>query len=250
MRDVDRRRVRRFVREVGAPPDCLGHYLAGHPECDGDLPCGWRAGCRAFLLHCSAFGLDPQVYKAALAPRTVIEMTFDLLRRDGAVPVQPRIRRGWERFRDSIAEALPAGIVIQPGRELAAPWELYEGAWRDTRHATADLPRAFLLRVRNEYPRASEDFPVARYWPRFRTRIEPTIELRAELQGIRDRFPQIGAWAMRWTAGGGRRIGASAVRVRSERIEDVGRLLVRLLADGQIRNLGIQGTRIVYTGGR
>jgi len=250
-------RLKRFVKENGAPPPCLGMYRAGDPECDSPPPCAWRAACRTLQGYANRIGVTIEKLHAETHPRTLGYLALDLT---GTAPVygpslqNGRSVHGWERFREAFLDAAPSGIVLQASREIAEVGELWVDTWVDN-HGRTDRFRARALRVKGTAEKIS-DVTIVRYFPGNVRFVEPTIEFRADLGIVLDTFPNVRLYANRWSAGGpqGRKpppgskygraiLGMSARQVASERIEDIARLIVRCLERGLIRGVKIKGRR-------
>lgn len=239
-----RRRNRRLLAELGAvPPVCVGHYALGDAECDGVARgprCTWRGCCRVYKDLCQQRGLDPEVEKRVLPPDDLRHLIFRaahwLLPADRSV-LQIRAARGWERFYSALGDALGA-VPLHPTGTTVMPGEVYVATWA----APGGLFRAKVLRARLGV-NSRTDVVLAKYWPVFKAKVEPTIDLAAPLADLLAAYPVALDMAARWRVGspGGDRhsIGASAVRVMPERIEDMARLLVRLIQDGRVRGVAL-----------
>jgi hypothetical protein len=176
----------------------------------------------------------------------LLTLVVDLLHHqipEGGTPKQARVLRGWSRFRDALVDAIPGGISILPDPSLAMAGELYEGAWYSTEWGAT--PVAYTIRVRRGTgPSTKADPTIARYWPTLKSRVEPTIEIRADLASLVADHPRVADLARRWTdkptSWGRRSLGAVAIRVRSECIEDIARLAARLLVGGKMPGLAVR----------
>lgn len=242
MREPLRRRVKDFVREVGELPACVGWYEAGHSECDGGTPCGWRAGCRAYRDFCVRRDVDPEIEKGMLGTTTMIRIVFDLLRKHtGTSEKTHRINRGLARFLEAFRDAMPGGAVLHPSEGLALTGELYVDVKGDPKR-----PRFFevaSIRVRGVHPSrlGRVDVSVVRYWRGPVSRLRPTIEFRAGLRELLDAFPEARHIAEGWKRQNpkGNRARAAAHRMHPERVEDAARLAVLALERGLIEGLRI-----------
>lgn len=174
----------------------------------------------------------------------MLTIVADALQRQpvpGATPLQARILRGWERFRGAVASELPPHVPIHDLPNLAVPGELYVQTW-DTKGRLL----AATLRVKGYSGRdGHRDLALARYWVQTTRRLEPWIELRCNVDALLSKFPRAVDLCERWQvtspAGAAARqnVGACAVKVHGDRIEDVGRLLVRALEAGVVMDLRI-----------
>lgn len=236
-----RKHLNRFRKAQGDAPECLGHYAAGDVECDGDPVCSWRGGCRGLRDWAAAIGVDPDAVKAHTPRRAVVSLVFDLLQ--AGLPSfsrgHDRNARAWTMYLEAFSDALPATIVVAPHRDAALDGDLYIHEW-----ANVDRARAWMIRQRAAGKAPSRDPTLARYWPGSHGRVLPRIELRAQVDQVLARWPQIKPAAARWShvsRGGLLNTGkmqCSAINVSPERIPDFGRLTAALLMCGVVDDMG------------
>jgi hypothetical protein len=240
---LERRRVSSIVAELGELPPCIGHYQTGHPECEGPprkgQPCTWRGACRCYQETCKLRGVDPEVEKGLLSHKSLIRFVIAIMHTmpSDRSPTQLRAMRAWDRFQAALQDALP-GVPLHVRREAAMPGELYVHTWA----MAGNRVRAKLVRLCVDLS-GQRDVVLCRYWPQFTSKVLPTIDLRAPVRQVLGAYPVALAMATRWRNGspGGpyHNLGCSAVGVHPERIEDVARLLARLLADGHMAGLAL-----------
>lgn len=226
----------RFLRSIGGRlPECFGHYEAGNVECD-EAPCAARTGCRMYRELCRLRGVDPSAELRVLGDPAVTRLVVDALSQaappGGSPEVRQKLTRGWHRFRDTVAEELPAGL-FHPHREFAVFGELYAQEWVGAK----DRLQAGTIRVKGIRGRDRRaDLALARYWVARVRRTEPSIEIRADFHELLARWPSITGLCFRWSLRAPKSgeaakqdLGATAERVFPDRIEDVARLFVRAL---------------------
>lgn len=249
MKPISNRRVRKLVKERGGLPGCLGRYEAGNPECDGSPACQWRMGCRVYLDYLRALDTSVELHRKLTPPSVLETLVFHLLHNyvpsEGSPDLQ-RAARGWTRFLEAFTDTVPLGIPVHADGGLALPGEIYTGQWAGK---SGGLPRAYFIRVRG-FGTSASDIPLVRYHPRFGRMVEPSIEIRADLRELIEAYPLARELAERWRikspgGGGMSDLGAVAIRVRTELIEDVARLTTMALTEGHLRGVALSGGRVV-----
>ena len=166
-------------------PACAGHYKPSDPECDGDPVCAWRSGCRVYRDYCAARGVDPEVEKEITPKSALVTTIFALLHKqtpEGGGKTIRRVARGWDRFCEAFSDALPADLTLHLNRDVAFVGELYRSTWAGRREGQV---RAGLIRVKTS---GAQDFPIVRYWTVRQTRVEPDVEIRADLPSVLEAF--------------------------------------------------------------
>jgi hypothetical protein len=76
--------------------------------------------------------------------------------------------------------------------------------------------------------------------------VSPTIEIRTDLRTLVENEPRIHTLSERWriSGPGTSPLGAAAVKVYPERVEDVGRLVATLLRRGEIQGVRLAGGQV------
>jgi hypothetical protein len=234
-------------------PDCIGHHEPGHPECDG-APCRWAAGCGVYQINAqvraATLGTDAIGYieleKKMLPKAALRAVVIELLRAKPIVRNErdPRHKAGLRRFLEAF-EAADPGVALHGNRRVADHGELvWSGA------GSKREPVTYVVKIRG----ASYDLPLFRYHLGKKSRVEPSIEMRAPVRAVLAAFPAIEYAAKRWTGVGWRRrqvpkfrVGATAVGVFSERVEDFGRLCAALLREGHLPGVSVSMNRVKAT---
>ena len=243
------RAPRAIVRRLGTRPECVGLYDSGHPECDG-APCPWRGPCLAFQSH-----IRVKADRLGVSADAMLQVEVDMLCSDGldglistivrsAAPyevrtIDPRHLRGWSLFLRAYMEVAPDHPIGATARTVRSG-ELYQ---KETvtisRQTGARKVSGYMVRVKA----GSKDVTVMKYVLGKSNYIEPTVEIRMPIKPILTLYPEVVAAATRWVGAarslrpGGpasSRLGATAIRIKPERIPDVGRLFGRVLMDGLI----------------
>lgn len=220
----------------------------GDLECNGEVPCVWRGGCRIYRDFCVRRQVDPELEKSLLPARALLDLVYSIMHAyipaGGQLP-DARIMRGWDRYLAAF-QAASHRPLVHPMPELAAVGELYIVTWGSPREG---FPLAKILRVRQR--RTYRFDPVlTRYYPRLTSRVEPTIEFRCPMDVLFTRYPQAKTLARRWRVRCrfGTPIGCVAVRVKTDRIEDAARLVARLLEGGLTTGMRLKAGRVVFGG--
>jgi len=235
-----------FLRALnnGEPYGCLGQHLLHDPACDGDKPCRWRGTCRIYQEFCEHRGVDPVVELGMMPVHVIRPMIKHLVANHipGYKIPEARVLRGWDRFHDAFVSELRRPVV-HPSAELARRGELYVVTWKGR---SPGQYRARIIRARRqEGGTARWDTTLCRYHPSVRARVTPTIEFAVDLRVLLEQYPHARHLAYRWRGSTRefRPIGAVAVKVYTERIDDCGRLLCRLLEDGLIEGVRLDRKR-------
>ena len=230
--------------KAGGAYDCLGQYVHGEPECDGDRPCRWRSTCRIYRDFCSYRGISPSDELGMLPKSVMIPMIKHLLAHHvpgGQIP-SSQVLRGFDRFLGGVTSEL-SRPVVHLDAEHARQGELYVHTWKGRCEGQY---RAKILRVRRlDTGTIRRDPTLCRYQPSTIRRVTPTIEFAVPLDVLLFHYPGARHLAFRWryTCRDFRPIGCVAVKVYTERIDDCGRLLVRLLEDNLIKGVRLNRSR-------
>ena len=239
-----RSRLRRLVREVGAPPHCLGWYLPGDEQCEGPPPCGWRSGCQIYREFCDARGVNPEDEKRLLTTDTLTNLVFNLMHEWTPTKGADALRAGraWDRFLEAFVDVLP--VAVHPNESVSLVGDLYVQTWKNPRKR--GLFRTKLIRMKPERKGDRWNIPIVRYWPVFSGKVRPTIEIRTDLRQLISEEPRSKELAERWriSGPGTSPLGAAAIKVYPERIPDVARLVAKLLKEGKIRGVRMKGATI------
>lgn len=241
---------RSVVKAIGPMPECAGHYAEGDKECDGK-PCSWRAGCQVYREYAMAqalrLGVDTDGYiesEARALPHAVkTQLVIGLLRHRPVdlPPRQPGHAKGWDRFLEGFRTREP-GVSLHASRRHARYGELYIKRWRRGEKDTL----AYIIRVKR--PVARDDVSLFRYWLGIKSRVEPDIEIRAPVKVILTAWPHIEQAASRWKGVSRKtarsRIGARAIGVFAERIEDFGRLCSFLLREEHLPGVRVADEKV------
>lgn len=259
---ADRWPNRAAVPSLGKLPECAGHYEAGHAQCD-DGPCSWRAGCQIYRVWAEAradgFGIEADQYlegeRQTLPRKARALMIRELMRaRPATYPKHfPRHLKGWERFLNTFNDTNP-GVPVMPSERTAQDGELYV---RAKHNKAARGPVEYDLRIRGAKKRHIE-LAIFRYTLGIKSRVEPNIQIMITVRDLFARFPRLERAASRWRGcakGGGPawrkrarlNLGATAVAVYSERIEDFGRACAHLLKEGLMPGLTVHNRRVLWT---
>ena len=262
-------RIRPTVRALGRLPSCIGHYEAGNVECDV-APCTWRDGCSLWQRQCvetaKEVGAAPfdliRALSAATPHHVLVYQIRDLIRSPpgGIADAASRYEAGWESFKHGLVDG---GLTVlqHATRAVADLGELY---WHVSvrikviRNAETQkvyrkkVVTAYLLRVKGSRP--SSDTVLVRFRCRENTKaVKPIIEIRAPLRPILRAFPGATELCERWRGVGNaqglrvKRLGATAVNARAERLADLGRLVARVVADGLMPGVTAERTRMLVT---
>lgn len=237
---------------MGRTPGSFGHYEFGHPDCDGDKPCAFRAPCRAFQAFVCKSGGDIDATKAALGKDTISSLAWHLLHDpnvEHAAEEAPRHMAAWRRFFDAFASVLPRDTLIYPKRDLAIPGELFVTVLHKKTSGNmrklASLPSGWAMSVRG-HATPKWDLAIFRFWPRPLTRIEPSVEFRTEVDTLFAAYPSVRRMARRWSRHGlnatarafaRSSVNARAVNVMPEHIEDIARLIGGMMVRGELTDL-------------
>lgn len=226
---------------LGVAPECFGRYRPDVAECIDD--CVWLYACPVYRDHCRDGLADPltlrETMDASAFQDLVIKLFAKALANKKVSGSRPVARRGWQRYLDALQEAL--GFEIFSDEGFAENGDLYIKSWRGKNPHIA-----LVYNVRAKFPgtvRADRVF--TRYHPNKLTRLQPIIELRCHPDTIFKHYPHALALASRWRLEYmiTRPIGAVAINVLPDKIEDMARLNVRLLEDGLIRGLELSGRK-------
>jgi len=226
----------RWASSMGEPPACLGHYAVGDKQCDG-APCIWRTGCGLYQQRCNKLGIQPDDEKGLLGGvRPLIPMLYALIKQNSTSVRKstPEHRIAWDRFLRALLTQLP--VEIAPTRELAEWGQLY--VYANKKDKKSDLPQFWAVSIRyGREPRG--DSSLLRFFPRPIHVIEPTVQWRSSVERVFELYPNVRKVARRWRSYANARtretaLKACAVRIYPERIEDVGRLVGRMVRLKQI----------------
>jgi hypothetical protein len=238
------------IKALGKMPECVGHYEIGDRQCDG-APCTWRAGCQTYREHADrrarAYDVSLENFiaeEAAAMPHTVrTSLVIGLLRNKPAdhPPRSPGHASGWDRFKTAF-ESTGHGVSLYAKRPMSRQGELFIHTWK-RRGGGKPIDDVHVVKVKFPIPR--DDVALLRYWLAIKSRVQPDVEIRAPVRAIFKASKYIEAAATRWRGAARQdwrsRIGARAVGVFAERIEDMGRLCGTLLRDGYMPGISASG---------
>lgn len=239
-------KIERMRRTLGGTPECLGRYRPDLAECIDE--CAWHDVCPVYRNSCRERGVDPHAERASLDSETFHALVFQLytkaLNRKEVRGTRAVARRGWQRFLNAMQDAL--GFEIHSAGEIATLGDLYVRGW-----ASKDphIAKVYYIKVKTSAGFKAQ--PVfARYHPLKLSRLQPVVEIRCHLDTIFERYPHAIELASRWRLRYMTTypIGAVAIGVLPDRIEDMARLNVRLLEDGLTRGLRLAGDKIRILG--
>jgi len=205
------------------------------------------------------FGVDVDQYiegeRQSLPRKARALMIRELMRVQPATYPKhfPRHLKGWERFLNSFNDADP-GVPVLPSERTAQDCELYVRAKHDRSQRG---PTEYDIRIRGAKKR-HVDITIFRYSLGIKSRVEPNIGIMIAMRDLFSRFPKLESAAFRWRGcakGGGpawrkrawKNLGATAVGVYSERIEDFGRACAHVLKEGLMPGLTVHNRLVLWT---
>lgn len=236
------RKAQELRRTLGDAPECLGRYRTDLEDCIDE--CAWCDVCHIYRDHCRECSVEPFAEREAMDTDAFYDLVFGMFTRavaKGEVHGSyPMARRGWMRYFNALQEALD--MEVFPNGELADYGDMYVKPWQGKNQHVA-----LVYNVRVKLPGRLRTNPtLTRYHPNKLTRVQPVVELRCDPDTIFRRYPHAIELASRWRLSymTTSPIGAVAINVLPDRIEDMARLNVRLLEDGLTRGLVLAGRKI------
>lgn len=245
-----------IARTLGPLPDCIGHYVTWHNQCQ---ICSWQNECEVYRKNTAVRAEETGTEREAIVesdlrhmpPSMVARMIVEIarMRSEYSPKLDTRHQKGWDMFLEA-AEDEDAGTPIFAGRDLAKIGDLF---WKPKRHRKG-APSVYTCYVRTP----TDPLPILNYSIGWNERLAaPTISMRLNVRTIDEKYPQVLPAAARWTGYrvtvwsdapiNPRQLGATAVNVRYECIPDLGRLFARLLRTGEFPGVTFDGLGYVVT---
>lgn len=239
------RPYRDALSALGELPDCVGHFAPAHDQC---IQCGWRQHCavyqavamkRAKEMGGIDYALVVESDRRNMPRWTFVRMLTDIaqVKLSAEPTLDPRHATGWRRFISALEEEI--GSAVFSARHAARVGDLF---WRATKPVRG-IPTRYTLVVKGVSGKTAPkgDTSILRYIVGWNAKLaEPTIEMRLEVMTVLGAFPQLEWVAHRWSgrlirqAKTVKLLGATAVKVRYECIDDIARAFGRLLISDMV----------------